>query len=175
MLKKMLVGMVVVVVLVLLVGWFLPRDFAMERSIVVNRPESQVHAYLASLKNQQEWSPWAKMDPKAMNDFSGEDGAVGSIHRWSGNADVGKGEQEVKNIFPGRIDIELRFQEPMEGKAQAYFLIEAIGENETKVTWGFSSTSKYPVSIMCFVMKRAGFMAKIFDQGLAVLKVKLEQ
>ncbi len=153
-----------------------PKEMTVERSIVINVPKDQAFEFLRFAKNQDTWSPWLKMDPDMRTATTGTDGEVGFIYAWEGNKDVGVGEQEIKKITPtDRIDMELRFKEPMEGNAEAWFLTEDAGNNQTKVTWGFHSVSKFPYHVICYIMNAAtDMMNKTFDQGLNDLKTVLE-
>ena len=49
--KKILIAIVSLVVVLLLVAAVLPKDFKIESSIVINKPVSQVFAYLKLMKN----------------------------------------------------------------------------------------------------------------------------
>jgi len=174
-LKAILFIVLGLVAIVLITAAFVKKDFAVERSIIINRPEPQVFEYLKSLRNQNEWSTWSKLDPNMKTEFIGTDGTVGSISKWKGNKDVGAGEQEIKKIVEGeRIETELRFKEPFESTNMAHFTTEAIDSNTTKVNWGFEGNMTYPMNIMnLFGMDEA--VGKDFQQGLNNLKAKLEQ
>ncbi|MBP6663809.1 MAG: polyketide cyclase, partial [Chitinophagales bacterium] len=63
MLKKILLGIVGIIALLLIAALFVDKDFSAQRSIVINKPKSEVFAYLKSLKNQDNWSVWGKRDP----------------------------------------------------------------------------------------------------------------
>ena len=158
----------------LLIAAVLPKDFKIEKSLTINKPKADVFAYLKSLENSKKWQPWAKMDPNMKEEFKGVDGTVGATSSWVGNKKVGVGEQEIINIVEGeRIDIELRFKEPMATTNFAYFTTESIDENQTKVTWGMKGRTKFPFNIVCHFMH--GVVEKNFEAGLAELKKILEK
>ncbi len=162
------------IALVLIVAAILPKNFKIEKSITINKSKTDVFVYLKSLKNSKKWQPWAKMDPEMKEEFKGVDSAVGAIASWSGNRKVGVGEQEIINIVEGeRVDVELRFKEPMNVTNFAYFTTEAIDEKQTKVTWGMTGKAKFPLNIVCHFMH--GVVEKNFESGLAELKKILEQ
>lgn len=172
--RKILVGLGVIVVIIALLGIFMPTQQHIEREIVIDTPRSEVFEYLKSVESQKNWSPWIKMDPNVKLESKGTDKTVGFTQSWDGNKDIGKGVQEIKAITENeRIDIELRFEKPMEGVSMAYFITEDAGEGQTKVKWGFDSDAKFPCNIMSFFMK--GYMNGIFDKGLADLKAELEK
>ncbi len=82
-----------IIVLVVLLALIAPKTYSVSRSVVVNRPISEVFTYVKSIKNQNDWSPWKKKDPNMKQEFIGTDGEVGFISKWEGNKDVGTGEQ----------------------------------------------------------------------------------
>jgi hypothetical protein len=70
-----------------------------------------VFSYLKLLKNQDNFSVWAKMDPTMTKTFKGNDGQVGFVSAWdSPMKNVGSGEQEILEIEENvKIVSELRF------------------------------------------------------------------
>lgn len=172
--KKLLIALISLVVVVLLVAAIAPKEFKIEKEVVINKPVDEVFAYLKIMKNGDQWNPWIKKDPNVIRDFKGTDGTVGFISSWSGNKEVGVGEQEIKNIVKDeRIDFELRFKEPMQGTNQGYFVTESLSKNQTKVKWGMTGSTPFPMNIICFFMH--GKVGKEFQQGLDDLKVILEK
>lgn len=171
--KKVILGLVALIVLLVAIGIFGP-PMKVERSIVIDKSEGQVFNYLLSMKNQEKWSPWLKMDPEAKIKYKG-DARVGAVSTWDGNDDLGAGEQEIKAIKKNeRIDSELRFSRPMEGTSQTWFVTEPVeGEkNKTKVTWGFTGEKQLPCSALTVFM--TPYMNHVFDKGLKDLKSELE-
>jgi hypothetical protein len=152
-----------------------PTDFKMEREIIINKPKDQVFPYLRSLKNQDNWSTWNLKDPNMKKDFRGTDETIGFVAAWdSQDKNVGKGEQEIKKITEGqRVDFELRFEKPMKATNDAFLEAKDAGNNQTKVTWGFSGKSTRPMNVMTLFMK--GMLQKAFDDGLKNLKTILEK
>ena len=131
------------VLLVLILAMIAPKTYNVSRSIQIDQPKAVVFDNLRYLKNHDEWSPWAKKDPNMEKKFTGTDGEVGATSYWNGNKDVGEGEQELKKIVDGeRIESELRFLKPWKSTSDAYLTTEATGDNQTKVTWGFSGKNK---------------------------------
>ena len=172
--KKVLYVLIGLVVLVCIAGLVIPKDFVIERDVTINKPVDQVFPYLKSLKNQNEWSVWAKMDPNMKTEYRGTDGTVGFVSGWEGNDDVGKGEQEIKSIAEGqRIDIELRFMKPWEATNQVTFTTEAAGDSQTRVKWAMAGRTPFPMNIMMVFMRSS--VEKDFATGLANLKSNLEK
>jgi len=174
-LKAILFTVLSLVAIVLITAAFVKKDFAVECSVVINRPKVQVFEYLKSLKSQNDWSTWGRKDPAMKTEYIGTDGTVGFISKWDGNKEVGSGEQEIKKIVEGeRIETELRFKKPLKITNMAHFTTEAIDSSITKVNWGFEGSMPYPLNIMN-LMDMSETVGKDFQEGLNNLKAKLEQ
>jgi hypothetical protein len=181
MIKKILAvvaGLIVLLIAaVVILTLAAPQDYRVEREVTINKPKAEVFAYVKMLKNQNEWGPWSKKDPAMKQEFRGTDGTVGFVSYWNSTSnEVGEGEQEIKKIAEGeRVDTELRFKRPFESKSDAYMITESVGENQTKVKWGFSGSMPRPMNIMLLAMDMDKEVGKDFAEGLANLKAILEK
>ncbi|GAB4343736.1 MAG: hypothetical protein Kow0037_32060 [Calditrichia bacterium] len=175
-LKWVLMVLVAIIALLLIVAAFVDKEYVVIRDITINQPDSLVFDYLKYLKNQDNFTTWSKMDPNVEKSFRGTDGTVGAVAGWkSENPDVGSGEQEIIKIEEGkRIDYELRFFEPWESKGYAYFEIESVVENQTKVEWGFEGKMDYPWNLMMLFMDMEKMLGPSLEEGLQNLKNLLE-
>lgn len=89
---------------------------------------------------------------------------------------VGKGEQEIKNIVKGeRIDFEVRFKEPFESTSPVYMTTEQVSDGQTKVKWGMKGKMPYPMNLMCLFMDMETIIGSDLETGLSNLKQVLEQ
>lgn len=176
-LKGLLLLIVGIVILALVVALFVKKDYAVEREVTINKPIAVVFDYIKHIKNQDEYSVWNRLDPASKKTYTGTDGTVGFISAWeSTNKNVGKGEQEITNITErDRIDMKLRFKEPFEAEDDAYMTTQALGENQTKVKWGFKGRMAYPMNIMLLFMDMEGMLGKDLQGGLDTLKTTLEK
>ncbi len=166
---------VAIIMLFLIIALFVKKEYAVERSITIHKPKQEVFNYIRSLKNQDNFSKWASMDPNMKKEFKGTDGTVGFISAWEGNKKVGKGEQEIKKITEGdQVDFELRFIKPFPGIANAYMQTAAAGDTQTAVKWGIDSKMKYPMNLMLLFMNMDKLIGNDFATGLANLKNILE-
>lgn len=176
-LKGLLFTVLGIVALALIVALFVKKEYAVEREIVINQPKEEVFNYIKYLKNQDNYSVWANMDPNMKKEYTGTDGAVGFVSAWdSDNSDVGRGEQEIVKINEGeRIDYELRFKEPFESKEPAYLITEKIDGQQTKVKWGFNGKMDYPMNLMMLFMDMEEMIGNDLENGLNNLKIVLEK
>jgi hypothetical protein len=164
-----LIGIVVVLVLVA------PKEFNMSRTIQVNASQEKAFQHLRSLKNFDEWSPWADMDPNQERGYKGTEGEIGSVAWWRGNKQVGEGEQEVMKLVPNSlIATELRFLKPFKAINQSHWAIEADG-NGCKVTWGFHADFKPPMNVMMMFFSMEKKLGADFEKGLGRWKKIIEK
>lgn len=162
--KRILVGIFGLIVILLIIALFLKKDYMVERQVVINRPAALVFDYLKHLKNQNNFSKWARLDPNMKTSFRGTDATVGFVSAWEGNKDVGKGEQEIKAINEGSsMNTEIRFIKPFESTAQATMTTTAMAESKTLVNWAFRGNMPYPMNLM-----RIFGMEKMIGQDLQV-------
>ncbi|MDA6072734.1 SRPBCC family protein [Flavobacterium sp. AC] len=175
--KKILAILILVLAIVLIAAYCMPKNYAVEREIIINRPVDTVFNYVRNLKNQNEFSVWANLDPKIKTTYTGTDGAVGSKSTWESDVkEVGVGEQEITKITQGkRIDFALRFKKPMEDTAVGFISTEAVAGNQTKVKWGINGVIPYPMNIMLPMMKMDHMIGNDLQKGLENLKNKLEE
>jgi len=165
-----------IIILFLVIALFTSKTYSLEREVTIGKPLKDVFNFLRYLRNQEHFSKWVMMDPNMKKEFRGTDGSVGFVYAWDGNKQAGKGEQELKGIMDGeRIDVEVRFIKPFEGIATTPFTTKSISENETLVTWGMTSTLKYPMNLMLLFMNMDKLLGKDLETSLLTLKKILEK
>lgn len=175
-LKRILIVVGIIIAIPLLLALFVKKEYSVEREIVINKPQDEVFEYVKYLKNQNDYSKWASIDPNMKKEFRGVDGTVGFVSAWeSEDPNVGKGEQEIKDISEGeRIEYELRFIEPFESTSSAYLITDSLNENQTTVKWGFNGKMDYPMNLMTLFMDMEDMIGSDLDIGLQNLKKILE-
>ena len=176
-LKRIGLFLLALIALALITALFVKKEMHAEREIVINKPKTDVFNYVKYLKNQNDYSKWAGIDPAMKKDFRGTDAAVGFVSAWeSDNKNVGKGEQKITGIKEGeRIDYAIHFIKPMESNATSYMITEDASANQTKVRWGFDSKMPYPFNIMRLFVDMDKMIGDDFQTGLNNLKTKLEK
>ena len=176
-LKIIGLSIVGIIVLLLVTGLFVNGKYAVVREVTINKSKVEVFDYVKYLKNQSNYSVWAKIDPAMKTEFRGVDGTIGFVSAWdSKNPDAGKGEQKIIEIDEGnRIDYELHFIEPFESTDFAYMTTTAVNDSMTSVKWGFNGEMKYPMNLMMLTMNMEKMLAPDLENGLNDLKALLEK
>lgn len=176
-LKRLFFWLVFLVLLALFVALFLPSNFQVERSAMINQPCDTVFNYVKYLKNQEIYSVWWKADPQMKTEYTGTDGQPGFISAWnSNNKDVGAGQQKIMAIQEGkRIDLELQFFEPFVSTNKSYISTQHIEDNTTRVSWGISGQMPYPTNLMGLFIDMEAQLGSDLEKGLKNLKRILEK
>ncbi len=164
------------IVIVLLTALFIKKEYSVEREITLNQPKQIVFDYVKYLKNQNNFSVWAEIDPNMKVSFRGTDGTAGFVSAWdSEDKRAGKGEQEIIKITGNeRIDYEIRFLEPMKSTDYAFLEFRAENDSTTSVKWSFYGKMPYPMNLMLLVMDMDAMLGKDLEGGLKNLKSLLE-
>ena len=163
-----------IIVLLLGVAALAPKDFALEKQVVIRKPKAQVFDYLKLIKNQEKYSVWVMKDPNVKIVYTGTDGTVGFKSAWeSDDKNVGIGEQEIIKLREDEsLDVEIRFKKPFEATNYAHNAVTSAGDGQTKVTLIFSGSSKFPMNIMNLFMEK--LVGRDMQQNLLNLKNNLE-
>ena len=173
-LKTLLIILLAVVALAVILGLMGPKSSTVSRSVVIHAKAPTVFAHANSLQHMQEWSPWSKKDTDMEVTYSGEEGMVGQTSTWSGNADVGKGKQEITAMVPDKnVDLDLTFIEPFAAVAKADLDLEAMGDS-TKATWTFSGENGFFSRIFLMFNDMDKMVGPDFQDGLLQLKALSE-
>lgn len=174
-LKKILIGLGILLCIPLILGLFMSSDYTLEREIVINKPKQEVFDYIKYLKNQNNFSTFAMMDPKMKTSYQGTDGEPGFVSAWESDM-MGNGEQVITKITEGeRFETELHFKGMFGSTAPAYISTEAMSDSSTKVKWGMSGHMAYPLNAMQIFMSMDDMIGKEYEQSLVNLKGILER
>jgi len=175
--KIILISFIILTALVLIVALFIPKDYKLERSIVIQAPKDSIFEYVKHLKNQNEYSVWNKMDPNMKSHYTGVDGTVGFVSAWESEVkNVGTGSQTITKIIEGEsMTTRLNFEKPFKAVNNTEISTTAIDASNTKVTWSFNGSYPYPMNIMKLVFNMEKLIGKDFEEGLKNMKVILEK
>jgi hypothetical protein len=175
--KIILIVLLSIIGVILISALFVRKDYNVERSISINRPDQSVYDFVKYLKNQNKFSVWAKIDPNMKIDFRGTDATVGFVSAWDSPVkEAGKGEQEIVKISEGeRIDYIIRFFKPIKSTDNAYISFKPGNDSTTIVTWAIYGKMKYPTNLSLLFMDMDALLGKDLSSGLSNLKVLLER
>lgn len=78
MIKKILMGLGVVLAIFVVISAVKPEDYIIKRDIIINAKPEIIFPYLVNTKNADSWMPWKEQDPQVVINYSGPDEGVGS-------------------------------------------------------------------------------------------------
>jgi hypothetical protein len=160
------------IIALLVISAMMPKTFNVEKTIVINRPVTEVMNRISDLNYYSQWNPWQQSDPTAKSTVTGSPKIPGHRYAWEGKK-VGVGSLTLKNLDDKHIHFDLEFLKPWKSKAKDNWMFEAWGEGETKVTWQNSGQLPWPIaSLMGPVINKT--LNKQFEQGLNNLKKMCE-
>lgn len=172
--KKILIGLVLLVVALLVVSLFLPSAVSVARSTSIAAPPEAVFPFVNDLKKTNEWSPWVARDPDMRQTFEGPGQGVGTKATWqSDHPDVGSGSQEIiESVENQKVRVALDFGE--QGIATAGFLLEPVDDG-TKVTWHFETELGFNPVMRYMGLMFDTWIGAEYETGLASLKTLVER
>lgn len=175
MLKKIAIGVAVLLVALLGYAATRPDTFRVERSTSINAPPEKIFPLINDLNRWGAWSPFEKKDPAMKRTLSGAPNGKGAVYAWEGNKEIGKGRMEItESDPPSRVTMKLDFVEPFEAHNVVDFTLARQGDS-TIVTWAIHGPSPFiskVIGIFCNMDKMIG---KDFENGLASLKSAAEK
>ncbi|MDB6167952.1 MAG: hypothetical protein JWM88_816 [Verrucomicrobia bacterium] len=170
MIKKILVGLAVVLAVFLVAVAFKPSHFSITRSTAIPASAAAVFGQVNDLHKWQAWSPWEKLDPAMKRTFEGPAAGVGAAYAWDGNKDVGAGRMTIIESRPAElIHLDLEFIKPMAGRCLTEFTFKPES-GQTVVTWTMSGENNYLAKVVCTFMNMDKTVGAEFERGLAELK-----
>ena len=166
MIKKILLGLVAIIALLLIVAAFKSPDFRVERSLTIAASSETLFPWFNSHKKFNEFNPWLKLDPDAKVEYSGPESGVGSISTWEGKM-TGKGKATIVESKPNEL-VRLRMDwiEPMEGVSTVDYSFKPEG-GKTMVTWAMYGQSNFIGRLMSLFMNCDSMCGPQFEKGLA--------
>jgi len=174
MIKKILLGLVVIVVVLCIVIALQSSTYHVERTATVNAPAPVVFAQVNDFHNWNAWSPWAKLDPAMKQTFEGASAGNGAIYTWNGNKEVGQGQMLITESHPSDlVKIKLDFIRPFAGTSDTVFTFKPAG-NQTTVTWSMSGDKNFIAKAFHLFVNMYKMIGGDFEKGLAQMKAVAE-
>ena len=175
MLKKILLGVAVVIALLVAFIASRPNEFTVTRSAMVNAPADVVYAQLSDFHSFDKWSPWSALDPNLKPTFEGTPGAVGHGYAWDGNDEVGAGKMTLTEVAPNdHVTIALEFIRPFPSRAEIRWEMKPEGQGQ-KVSWVMKGPHTFMSKAMCLVKDMDAMIGPDFEKGLASMKLAAAQ
>ncbi len=173
-LKALALGISGLVILVVVVGFFLPRTWSVSQSIEVRAEPGMVHPFVEDFHQWPLWAGWNNdMDPSLRYWYEGAKRGVGAIQRWQGDR-TGRGTLRIVRSDPAR---GVWLEESIESEVvNAHGSVEysPAGDGSTTVTWNDHGELP-PIIGGYFRWYMEASLGEHFATGLQKLKMLVEE
>lgn len=174
--KKIGLGLLVVIALLVVVGLVAPKDYAVAESITVRAPPDHVHRYVGDLRRWPEWTPWQEHDPTIVTTYGERTAGVGASQSWAGKD--GEGELTLTRSDPNSgIAYQMAFIMDQTRIPASGALAYTPTDGGTEVTWTMEGSWKGavpPVLDGWMKILSPWMIGSEFQRGLAKLKQVVE-
>lgn len=134
--------------------FFLPKNYTIEKTLLINSPADLVFEQVQYMENWKNWNPFLKENSEMSSLISADDGKENSYMRWKNkNGQEGKVTVlKIENLK--KINYELTVEKPKPVTIVGYITFEPQGNN-TSVTFHFEGSNHYYLRILnIFIEKK---------------------
>ena len=119
--QNLFFGTIAFLATMVVVSFFLPEKYTVEKSIHINAPQEVVFEQVNDLSNWENWSYFVNLDPNWIFDFgnwtSGQDASM----KWKSQK-LGNGRLQITESTPNeKIKVHFKYEEPGKGGYAEYF------------------------------------------------------
>lgn len=172
-----IIGIILAVVLlgIVAIGLFSPKNYDVHRDTVIHAPAAVVYKAVSHFSEFSKWNPWYDLDTNVVVTITGNDGEVGQKYAWKGNDKAGEGSMTFTKLEENKtVEEKLQFIKPFESSSDVYMNLEAA-EGGTKITWGMKGESGFVERVFMTLMGGMdAAVGKDYEKGLANLKALCE-
>jgi len=171
--RKILFGFVGLILVASIVVLMMPKDYEVERSIVIDAPVESIHSYVGDLKKWDDWTPWKSEDSTVKVTFGDKTTGVGASQSWTGKD--GDGNLAFTMCDPATgIAYDMTFimdgDDTMNSKCAISY---SKSGDSTKLIWTMKGEMKGMAGgLFAYLMPSMG--GDLFDRGLKKLKKIVE-
>ncbi|MCM0607181.1 MAG: SRPBCC family protein [Xanthomonadaceae bacterium] len=174
MIKKILMGLGVVVIGFLGAVSMQPADYTITRSVTVNAAPQTIFPYVNDPKKMDVWHPWSEIDKTAKVSYSGAPSGLGAKTEWTDGEKMGWGSATALEVKPNAlVRVKLEFVKPFHMEQISDLILEPTG-SETKVTWTVSGKNNFIGRAFCIFGSMDKMVGGMFEKSLNRLKAIAE-
>ncbi len=166
-LLKILAGLAVLILLLVVVAFFLPRAYHVERTRLIKARPDAVLAQITDLREWKNWGAWQERDPGMKISYSAPSTGVGAWSQWESKKE-GSGKMTIAEQSPTKSVYQLEFPD-MGMKSTG--VIEYVPQSDgVKVTWSDSGDLGMNPMNRWFGLFLDGLVGADFERGLSNLE-----
>lgn len=170
MLKNISITLGAFFVITLVMGFILPSDYDVKRSVEINASPAQIHDVVSDLTKWDSWTPWQQADSKAKIEIGEISKGVGASQKWVGDK---SGHLKItKASVDYGIDYDLSFTG--EGALTKSSITYQPNGPTTQVTWNMKGEMPMPVIGAYVALIMDSMAGPTLEMGLKNLKETVE-
>jgi len=171
--KKFLSFIFLLLIIIGVVGYFIPTDYSVNKSINISSNASHIHEYVGDLNKWQEWSVWNGEDPDIDITIGDKTSGIGASQSWADKR--GGGSLTFTSWSPENgIEYDLIFDG---GKytSQSAIQYDTSSKTRTRVNWTLNGDMGMPIIGGYMALFTKFFIGDMFQDSLNQLKTLVEQ
>ena len=172
-LKKVLIGLALLIGVLVLVGLVLPGSYTVERSTEIKAPADKIYAQIADPRAWGKWAVWNQRDPNMKITYSGAQSGVGAKWAWESKTE-GTGNMEFVRADPPKV-LEFKLFFPDFNSTSTGTLTLTPAGDGTKVTWTNAGQMGMKPIGGYFALCMDRMIGPDFEAGLKNLKALAEK
>ena len=175
MIKKVLLGLLVLILLLAVIGALLSDRYRCSRSLVVRAPAEKVFALIGDLKAWPAWEPFSSENANMKTTLGATTTGVGASQSWAGAGDQGRLTFTRCDPKEG-VEFDLVFTNGgHESPAKSWMHMTPREAGATELAWGIEGELNMPVLGGWFALAADRRMGPIFERGLKRIKEEAER
>lgn len=161
-------GLAVLLLLLSVAAYFLPRQYRVERSLVIKARADQVFPQFADLRAWKNWGAWQERDPAMKIETSAKSTGAGAWNRWESRTE-GNGKMTFTAVEEGRSVAYLLEFPDMGTTSKGTMVLQDAGPG-LKVVWVDAGDLGMNPMFRWFGLFLDRMIGPDFEKGLANLK-----
>jgi uncharacterized protein YndB with AHSA1/START domain len=174
MLKKLLIGVLTIVAVVVSIAARQGSHFTVERHVDIGAAPEKIFPLLADLHQWRQWSPWENIDPQLQRVYSGAASGQGAVYDWRGAHRAGVAHVAITAVSANNIALTMAFAKPVASTSAASFTLAPAGTN-TRVTWRLHGPLTLRTRLVTAFIGMDLLLGSDLEKGLAALKTAAEK
>lgn len=171
-LLKILGGLAALILVLMLVAFFFPRSYRVERSAVMQARPEAIFPQIADLRAWKNWGVWQERDPGMKLEYSAQATGVGAWSSWD-SAKEGRGKMTITEQTPTQVVYALEFPDFGTRSTGKIALVPEGGA--TRVVWTDEGDLGMNPMNRWFGLFIEGMIGPDFDKGLANMAKLVEK
>ncbi len=174
MLKKILLGLILLIAALLIYAATQPSQMLIAREQLIKATPDVIFPYINHSKKSNEWMPWKDSDPKVEMIYSGPEEGLGSTSSWDSPGQMGTGQAVVVESIPlQHVKTQLTYTKPMQMSQLATISLTPTSDG-TLVRWEVTGENSFLGRLMCLFFDMDELVGSEFEKGLMKLKKTIE-